>query len=88
MEAEFTSPSNPGQAGATTVTFGAQLRRAAPSNCSGCRWRRNWGRRITRSRARPAACTRKRGLASDQITVTAQGTDVYDAVIQIVSTES
>ena len=30
----------------------------------------------------------KARFGSDQITVTAQGTDVYDAVIQIVSTES
>ena len=39
-------------------------------------------------RQRRAECMRTRDLARIRFTVTAQGTDVYDAVIQIVNTES
>ena len=70
---------------ATSVTFGVavgcgRVRRI----CSGCRWRRNWRLRTTRLTGTMAAFIRMRDSASDQITVTAQGTDVFDAVIQIV----
>jgi hypothetical protein len=78
---------NPGQA-TTTVSFNIQLPAGASVDLFGAQaeaqlapsdYRQTGVRGGVYSRAR---------FASDQLTVTAQGTDVYDAVIRIVDTET
>ena len=80
--------SNPGQAGATTVTFGAQLAAGGSVELFGMQAEAQLGPSDYKITSAVGAVYPKARFGSDQITVTAQGTDVYDAVIQIVSTES
>ena len=53
--------------------------------CSGCRWRRSEACRTTRRPMGAAGYMRRPGFAEDELTVTAKGTDVFDAVIGIVA---
>jgi len=80
--------SNPGQAGATTVTFGAQLAAGGSVELFGIQAEAQLGPSDYKMTGAVGGVYPKARFGSDQITVTAQGTDVYDAVIQIVSTES
>ena len=80
--------SNPGQAGATTVTFGAQVAAGASVEVFGMQAEAQLGPSDYKITGATGGLYPKARFGSDQITVTAQGTDVYDAVIQIVSTES
>ncbi|HTM11410.1 MAG TPA: hypothetical protein VL127_00770 [Bryobacteraceae bacterium] len=80
--------SNPGQAGATTVTFGAQVAAGASVEVFGMQAEAQPGPSDYKMTGTAGGVYPKARFGSDQITVTAQGTDVYDAMIQIVSTES
>jgi hypothetical protein len=80
--------SNPGQAGATTVTFGAQVAAGGSVELFGMQAEAQLGPSDYKLTGATGGVYPKARFGSDQITVTAQGTDVYDAVIQIVSTES
>jgi len=80
--------SNPGQPGAATVTFGAQLAAGGSVELFGMQAESQLGPSDYKLTGANGGVYSKARFGSDQITVTAQGTDVYDAVIQIVSTES
>ena len=80
--------SNPAQAGAATVTFGAQLAAGGSVELFGMQAEALLGPSDYKMTDAVGGVYPKARFGSDQITVTAQGTDVYDAVIQIVSTES
>ena len=80
--------SNPGQAGATTVAFGAQAAAGGSVELFGIQAEAQLGPSDYKMTGANGGVYAKARFGSDQITVTAQGTDVYDAVIQIVSTES
>jgi hypothetical protein len=80
--------SNPGQAGATTVTFGAQIVSGGAVEFFGIQAEAQLGPSDYKFTGATGGVYPKARFGSDQITVTAQGTDIYDAVIQIVSTES
>ena len=80
--------SNPGQAGATTVTFGAQVAAGGSVELFGMQAEAQLGPSDYKITGAAGGVYPRARFGSDQITVTAQGTDVYDAVIQIVSTES
>jgi len=80
--------SNPGQAGATTVTFGAQVVAGGSVELFGMQVEAQLGPSDYKITGGAGGVYPNARFGSDQITVTAQGTDVYDAVIQIVSTES
>jgi hypothetical protein len=80
--------SNPGQAGATTVTFGAQLAAGGSVELFGMQAEAQLGPSDYKITSAVGGVYPKARFGSDQITVTAQGADVYDAVFQIVSTES
>jgi hypothetical protein len=80
--------SNPGQSGATTVTFGAQIAAGGSVELLGMQAEAQRGPSDYKITGAAGGVYSKARFGSDQITVTAQGTDVYDAVIQIVSTES
>jgi len=80
--------SNSGQAGATTVTFGAKLAAGGSVELFGMQVEAQPGPSDYKMTSASGGVYPKARFGSDQITVTAQGTDVYDAVIQIVSTES
>jgi hypothetical protein len=82
------SSSNPGQAGGTTVTFGVQLAAGGSVELFGVQAEAQLGPSDYKVTGAAGGVYPKARFGSDQITVTAQGTDVYDAVIQIVSTES
>jgi hypothetical protein len=79
---------NPGEAGATTVTFGAQLAAGGSVELFGMQAEAQLGPSDYKLTGATGGVYSKARFGSDQITVTAQGTDVYDAVIQIMSTES
>src|SRR5579872_483662 len=79
---------NPGQAGAATVTFGAQIAAGGSMELFGMQAEAQLGPSDYKITGAAGGVYPKARFGSDQITVTAQGTDVYDAVIQIVSTES
>jgi hypothetical protein len=79
---------NPGQAGATTVTFGAQVAAGGSVQLFGMQAEAQVGASDYKLTGAAGGVYPKARFGSDQITVTAQGTDVYDAVIQIVNTES
>ena len=79
---------SPGQAGATTVAFGLQLAAGGSVELFGMQAEAQAGPSDYKITGAAGGVYPKARFGSDQITVTAQGTDVYDAVIQIVSTES
>lgn len=79
---------NPGQAGATTVAFGMQLAAGGSVQLFGMQAEAQLGPSDYKLTGATGGVYPKARFGSDQISVTAQGTDVYDAVIQIVSTES
>lgn len=79
---------NPGQAGATTVAFGAQLAAGGSVELFGIQAEAQPGPSDYKTTGAAGGVYPNARFGSDQITVTAQGTDVYDTVIQIVSTES
>jgi hypothetical protein len=79
---------NPGQASATTVTFGAQLAAGGSVELFGMQAEAQVGPSDYKITGAAGGVYPKARFGSDQITVTAQGADVYDAVIQVVSTES
>jgi hypothetical protein len=79
---------NPGQTGATTVTFGVQVAAGGSVELFGMQAEAQPGPSDYKITGATGGVYPKARFGSDQITVTAQGTDVYDAVIQIVSTES
>lgn len=80
--------SNPGQSGVTTVTFGAQVAAGGSVELFGMQAEAQPGPSDYKLTGATGGVYPKARFGSDQITVTAQGTDVYDTVIQIVSTES
>src|SRR5579872_1076006 len=80
--------SNPGQAGAMTVTFGVQLAAGESVELFGMQAEAQLGPSDYKLTGATGGVYPKARFGSDQITVTAQGADVYDTVIQIVSTES
>ena len=79
---------NPGQTGATTVTFAAQIAAGGSVELFGMQAEAQLGPSDYKMTGARGGVYSKARFGSDQITVTAQGTEVYDAVIQIVSTEN
>jgi len=79
---------NPGLAGATTVSFGAQVAAGGSVELFGMQAEAQLGPSDYKITGAVGGVYSKARFGSDQITVTAQGTDVYDAVIQIVSAGS
>lgn len=79
---------NPGQTGATTVAFGAQVAAGDTVELFGMQAEAQLGPSDYKITGAIGGVFSKARFGSDQITVTAQGADVYDAVIQIVSTGS
>jgi hypothetical protein len=79
---------NPGESGAATVTFAAQVAAGDSVELFGMQAEAQLGPSDYKITGAIGGVFAKARFGSDQITVTAQGTDVYDAVIQIVSTES
>ncbi|MEO8049697.1 MAG: hypothetical protein ABI833_04710 [Acidobacteriota bacterium] len=79
---------NPGQPGATTVAFGAQVAAGGSVELFGMQAEAQPGPSEYKITGAIGGVFGKARFGSDQIAVTAQGSDVYDAVIQIVSTES
>jgi len=77
--------SNPGQAGATTVTFGAQIPAGGSMELFGMQAEAQLGPSDYKMTSAAGGVYAKARFGSDQITVTAQGTDVFDAAIHIVS---
>jgi hypothetical protein len=80
--------SNPGQAGAATVTFGVQVAAGGSVELFGMQAEAQLGPSDYKLTGAAGGVYPKARFGSDQITVTAQGTDVYDTTIQIMSTES
>lgn len=80
--------SNPGQAVATTVAFGMQVVAGGSVELFGIQAEAQLGPSDYKITGAAGGVYPKARFGSDHLTVTAQGTDVYDAVIQIVSTES
>lgn len=78
---------SPGQ-GTTQVTFGAQLDAGASVDLFGMQVEAQLGPSDYKQTGASGGVYAKARFGADKITVTAQGTDVYDAVIQIVNTES
>ena len=76
---------NPGQAGATTVSFGAQVAAGGSVELFGMQAEAQLGPSDYKMTGARGGVHAKSRFGSDQITVTAQSSDVYDAVIQIVS---
>ncbi len=81
-------PANPGQAGATTVSFGVQVAAGGSVDLFGMQAEAQVGPSDYKVTGAVGGVYSNARFGSDQITVTAQGTDVYDAVIQIVSAGS
>ena len=81
-------PANPGLAGATTVSFGVQVAAGGSVELFGMQVEAQLGPSDYKVTGAVGGVYSKARFGSDQITVTAQGTDVYDAVIQIVSAGS
>jgi hypothetical protein len=79
---------NAGQTGATTVTFGAQAAAGGSVELFGMQAEAQLGPSDYKVTGASGGVYSNARFGSDQLTVTAQGTDVYDATIQIVSTES
>jgi hypothetical protein len=80
--------SNPAQASATTVTFGVQVAAGGSVELFGVQAEAQLGPSDYKITGAVGGVYPKARFGSDQITVIAQAADVYDAVIQIVSTES
>jgi hypothetical protein len=71
----------------TQVTFSAQLDPGATVDLFGMQVEAQLGPSDYKQTAEQSGVYARARFGSDKITVTAQGTDVYDAVIQIVDTE-
>jgi hypothetical protein len=80
------APGNPGQA-TTAVSFSAQLPPGASVDLFGMQAEAQIAPSDYKQTGARGGVYSKARFASDQLTVTAQGTDVYDAVIRIVDTE-
>jgi hypothetical protein len=78
---------NPGQT-TTSVSFGAQLASGASIDLFAMQAEAQLAPSDYRKTGVRGGVYSKARFASDQLTVTAQGTDVYDAVIRIVDTET
>jgi hypothetical protein len=78
---------NPGQA-TTTLTFSVQLPAGASVDLFGAQAEAQPAPSDYKQTGARGGVYSKARFASDQLTVTAQGTDVYDAVIRIVDTET
>jgi len=79
---------NPGMTGATTVSFGVTVAVGGSVQLFGMQVEAQMGPSDYKITGAVGGVYPKARFGSDQITVTAQGTDVYDAVIQIVSAGS
>jgi len=79
---------NPGMTGATTVSFGVTVAAGGSVQLFGMQVEAQMGPSDYKITGAVGGVYPKARFGSDQITVTAQGTDVYDAVIQIVSAGS
>ena len=75
------------QQNTTTVTFGAQLDPGGSVDLFGMQVEAQLAPSDYKPTGASAGVYAKARFAADKITVTAQGTDVYDAVIKIVDTE-
>lgn len=75
------------QQGTTTVTFGAQLNPGGSVDFFGMQMEAQLAPSDYRQTGASGGVYAKARFAEDKITVTAQGTDVFDAVIKIVDTE-
>jgi len=78
---------NPGQA-TTTLTFSVQLPAGASVDLFGAQAEVQLAPSDYKQTGVRGGVYSNARFASDQLTVTAQGTDVYDAVIRIVDTET
>ncbi len=81
-------PANPGLTGATTVTFAATVAAGGSVELFGMQVEAQMGPSDYKATTAVGGVYSKARFGSDELTVTAQGTDVYDAVIQIVSAGS
>jgi hypothetical protein len=72
----------------TSVTFGAQLAAGASVDLFGMQADAQLAPSDYRKTGVSGGVYPKARFAQDRLTVTAQGTDVYDAVVRIVNTES
>ena len=79
---------NPGQPGMETVTLGAHLDAADSVDLFGMQAEAQLGPSNYKATGARGGVYSNARFDTDQLTVTAQGTDVHDAVIRIVSTES
>jgi hypothetical protein len=77
---------NPRQTGATTVTFGAHLDAGGSVQLFGMQAEAQPGPSDYKQTGTRAGVYSQARFDTDQLMATAQGTDVYDAVIQIVNT--
>jgi hypothetical protein len=84
--ARISLSTNLGQA-TTSVTFGAQLEAGASVDLFGMQVEAQLAASDYKMTTAQGGVYARARFGADQITVTAQGTDVYDAVIQIVDTE-
>ena len=79
---------NPGQTGATTVSFGVTVAAGGSVQLFGMQAEAQLGPSDYKITGAVGGVYSNARFGSDQITVTAQGADVYDAVMQIVSAGS
>lgn len=79
---------NPGQSSATTVTFTAQVDVGGSAELFGMQAEAQLGPSDYKVTGLRGGVYSKARFGSDQITVTAQSAEIYDAVISIVSAES
>ena len=79
---------NPEQPGAETVTFGAHLNAAESVDLFGMQVEAQLGPSDYKPTGARGGVYARARFDTDHLTVTAQGTDVHDAVIRIVNTES
>jgi hypothetical protein len=70
------------------VTFGAQIAAGGAIDIFGMQVEAQWGPSDYKQTGTRGGVYANARFGADKITVTAQGTDVYDAVIQIVNTEN
>ena len=84
----FFLSTNAGQPSATTVTFGVQVAAGGSVQLFGMQAEAQLGPSCYKITGARGGVFAKARFGADQLTVTAQGTDVYDAVIQILSTGS
>ena len=81
-------PANEGLAGATTVSFGVTVAAGGSVELFGMQVEAQLGPSDYKLTGTTGGVYPGARFGADTITVTAQGTDVYDAVIQIVNTEN